>query len=81
MDTDILTMAALVAAYVGVAKLLGMPPKYSSLLALGVAAVIVLVPEGVQEKIVLISTIGLTATGAYEYAKNIKSDKGGGNTP
>lgn len=73
MQTDILTLAALVAAFVGVAKLLGMPVKYSSILALGIAAVFVLVPDVVREKIILISTIGLTATGAYEYAKNVKN--------
>lgn len=81
MENDILTQAALVAAYVGVAKLMGMPAKWSSILALGIAAVFVLVPEPVSDKIVLISTIGLTATGAYEYAKNVKNAKtgGGGN--
>lgn len=78
MELDILTLAALVAAYVGVAKLLGMPAKYSSLLALGIAAVIVLVPDGFREKIVIISTIALTATGAYEYGKNLKPGKGSG---
>lgn len=80
MEMDILTLAALVAAYVGVAKLLGMPVKYSSILALVIAAIFVLVPDVWREKIIIISTIGLTATGAYEYAKNTKSDKGGGGT-
>lgn len=79
MDMDILTLAALVAAYVGVAKLLGMAAKYSSILALVIAAILVLVPEQAREKIVLISTIALTATGAYEYGKKMKIDKGDDN--
>jgi hypothetical protein len=70
MEIDILTLAALVAAYVGVAKLLGMPVKYSSILALLIAAVFVLVPDVIRDKIVTISTVGLTAAGTYQYAKN-----------
>ncbi|MEI7027169.1 hypothetical protein [Paenibacillus sp. y28] len=73
MDNDILTLAALVAAFVGVAKLLGMPVKYSSILALALAAVLVLVPNDVQAEIITISTVGLTATGAYQYAKTKQS--------
>lgn len=70
MENDILTLAALVAAFVGVAKAYGIKPKHSSLIAIGVAALIVLVPGVVREKIILISTIGLTASGAYSYTKN-----------
>lgn len=75
MDNDILTLAALVASFVGVAKLLGMPVRFSSILALGIAAVLVLVPSAVREQIVTISTIGLTATGAYQYAKSKGEEK------
>lgn len=67
---DILSLAALVAAFVGVAKAYGVNPKHSSVIALAVAAVIVLVPAEVRDKIILISTIGLTASGAYSYVKN-----------
>ena len=70
IDNDILTLAALVAAYVGVAKGFGLPTKYSSLLALATAAVFVLVPDQVQQTIITISIIGLTASGAYNYTKN-----------
>lgn len=74
MELDILATAALVAAFVGVGKSYGINPKHSSIIALVIAAVIVLVPDGVREKIILISTIGLTASGAYSYTKN----RGGG---
>jgi len=76
VEQDILTLAALVAAFVGVAKGYGVPAKHSSVIALIVAAVIVLVPAEVRDKIILISTIGLTASGAYSYVKN--RDGGGG---
>ncbi|MFH5187094.1 hypothetical protein ACHHV8_33430 [Paenibacillus sp. TAB 01] len=70
METDMLSLAALITAFVGVAKSLGMSTKFSSLLALAIAAVLVLVPTEIQSKIVAISTIGLTATGAYQLSKN-----------
>lgn len=71
METDILTLSALVAAYVGVFKGFKiLPTKYMPLVALGVAAVFVLVPAVMQGKLVLISTIGLGAAGVYSMAKN-----------
>lgn len=75
MENDILTLAALVAAFVGVTKAYGVPSKHSSLIAIVVAAIFVLVPPAVQEKIIVISTIGLTASGAYSYVKNREVDK------
>jgi predicted metal-binding membrane protein len=66
---DILTLAALVAAYVGVAKGFGLPAKWTHLVAIGVAAVFVLLPDAAQEKLALISVVGLTASGAYNYVK------------
>lgn len=75
MSQDILTLAALVAAFVGVAKGYGMSPKHSSALALVVAAVFVLVPSAVRETIITIATIGLTASGAYSYVKTKESGK------
>ena len=71
MDNDILNLAALVAAYVGVFKGFKiLPNKYMPLVALGVAAVFVLVPDMIQVKLIVISTIGLTAAGVYNMAKN-----------
>jgi predicted metal-binding membrane protein len=68
---DILTLSALVAAYVGVFKGFKLiPTKYLPLVALGVAAVFVLAPAFIQDKLILISTIGLTAAGVYNMTKN-----------
>jgi len=67
--TDILSMAALVAAFVGVAKGYKLPEKHTHALALAVATVFVLVPEVIQGNLILISVIGLTASGAYNYTK------------
>lgn len=72
---DILTLAALVAAYVGVAKGFGLGEKYTHVVALIVAAIFVLVPDYIQTELITISVIGLTASGAYQYAK---TRKGGG---
>jgi choline-glycine betaine transporter len=69
MNQDILTLAALVAAFVGVAKGYGLPAKHNSLLAIVVAAVFVLVPDQVRIAIITIATVGLTASGAYSYTK------------
>lgn len=69
MENDILTIAALVAAYVGVVKGFGINEKYTHLVALIVAAAFVLVPDSVQSVIMKISVIGLTASGAYQYVK------------
>jgi hypothetical protein len=70
MDTNnILELAALVASFVGVAKRYGLRNQHSPLLALIIATVFVLVPDEIQEKIVMISVIGLTASGAYHYTK------------
>ena len=69
-----MTLAALVAAYVGVVKGFGISRKWTHLVALAVAAVFVLVPDVVREKAVLISVIGLTASGAYQYVKNRESE-------
>lgn len=69
MEEQILQLAALVAAYVGVVKGFGLQEKWTHLAALIVAAVFVLVPEPIREKVVLISIVGLTASGAYQYVK------------
>ena len=67
--TDILSLAAVVAAYVGVVKAYGVDPKHSHVIALAIAAVFVLVPEFIQQKLLAISIVGLTASGAYNYIK------------
>jgi predicted metal-binding membrane protein len=77
MANDVLTLAALVAAYVGVVKTFGLPKKYTHLVALGVAAVFVMIPEAAQDKLALISVIGLTASGAYNYTKKADKDAEG----
>jgi len=85
MTNDILTLAALVAAIVGVIKAFGAGTKYEAtvgklapVFALFIAAVFVLVPDEIQSKVTLICVIGLTASGAYHYTKN--STGGGGGT-
>ncbi|TFE30847.1 hypothetical protein [Cohnella luojiensis] len=69
MENEILQLAALVAAYVGVCKGFGLKDKWTHPAALLVAAIFVLVPNAVQDKITLISIVGLTASGAYQYVK------------
>lgn len=69
MENDILTLAALVAAYVGVARGFGIGEKWTHLVALVFAAVFVLVPVEAREAVTKISVIGLTASGAYQYVK------------
>lgn len=70
MENDILTVAAIVAAYVTVIKGFKLlHNKYLPLVALAIAAVFVLVPAGVQEKLIVISTIGLSAAGVYELSR------------
>jgi hypothetical protein len=45
MSNETLALATLVAAYVGVAKSLGLKTKWTNLAAVGIAAVFVLVPD------------------------------------
>jgi hypothetical protein len=71
MDVEILTLSAITTAYVGVAKgFKVIPNRYLPLVALGVAAVFVLVPDAAQTKLAVISTVGLGAVGLYTMAKN-----------
>lgn len=76
IENDILTLAALVAAFVGVVKGLGLASKYSPAAALVISAIFVLVPPLFQAKLITISIIGLTASGAYHYTKNRKDGSG-----
>lgn len=70
MDENfILQAAALVAAYVGVAKAFGLTERWTHPTALVVASVFVLVPDAIRAQLTTISVIGLTASGAYQYLK------------
>ncbi|TVX91915.1 MULTISPECIES: hypothetical protein [Paenibacillus] len=76
MSNDIMALAALVAAYVGVARGFGLKDKWTHVAAVFVAAVFILVPESIQQKLILISVVGLSATGAYQFSKK----KGGSDS-
>jgi predicted metal-binding membrane protein len=66
----IITISAIVASYVTVFKSFELvDTKFLPLVALAIAAVFVLVPNVVYEKLVLISTIGLGAAGVYQMTK------------
>jgi hypothetical protein len=73
LTTEVLSLAAIVTAYVGVAKGYGIPAKHNHVIAIGLAALFVLAPDSVKTALVTISLVGLTASGAYHYAK--KADK------
>ena len=75
MENEVLQIAALVAAYVGVIKGLGLPDRFAPLAALLVSSVFVFAPDAVQDKIALVSIIGLTASGAYQYVKKQSGGK------
>lgn len=74
ITSDVLQLAAVVAAVVGILKGYNIDPKHNHVIALFVAAVFVLVPTVVQEKMILIAVVGLTASGAYHYTKSKKDD-------
>lgn len=69
ISNDVLTLAALVAAYVGVARGFGLSDRWVNIAAVLIAAVFVLVPSWLQSYLIQISVIGLSATGAYQFAK------------
>jgi len=66
---DIATLGTIVAALVGVAKGLGLPVKFAPVVAMGLAAVFVFLPEVVRQGVMMTAVIGLIATGAYSYVK------------
>jgi predicted metal-binding membrane protein len=67
----IITVSAIVASYVTVFKSFNLVDnKFLPLVALAIAAIFVLVPQVVYEKLILISTIGLGAAGVYQMTKN-----------
>jgi predicted metal-binding membrane protein len=71
MDNEmIITVSAIVASYVTVFKSFNLVDnKFLPLVALAIAALFVLVPRELYEKLVLISTIGLGAAGVYQMTK------------
>lgn len=73
--TDVLSLAALVAAYVGVARGFGLTDKWTHLAAVLIAAVFILVPDPIQQTLITISVVGLTASGAYQYTKKRSDTK------
>lgn len=74
LTTEILALAAVVTAFVGVSKGYGIKKRDTHAIALIIAAIFVLVPANVQAALVTISLVGLTASGAYKYGKG-KADE------
>lgn len=62
-------LAPIVAAIVGIAKEFKVPAKYNHLISLLIAAIFVLSPESLRMSLVLISVIGLSASGIYHFSK------------
>lgn len=73
-EDQVLQLAALVAAYVGVGRAFGLSERWTHPTALLVASAFVLVPSVVQDKLTLISIVGLTASGAYQFVKKRGTD-------
>jgi predicted metal-binding membrane protein len=71
MDNEmVITISAIVAAYVTVFKSFNLvDSKFLPLVSLAIAALFVLVPREVYDRMVLISTIGLGAAGVYHMTK------------
>ncbi len=69
-------LAPIVAAYVGIAKEWNVPSKYNHPISLLIAAVFVLVPASVQKSLVIISVVGLTASGLYHFTKKRENGNG-----
>lgn len=72
MTEQILMLAAIVASYVGVFKAYGLSSKHNHIIGLVIAAIFLVVPSNVQQLLVTISLVGLTASGAYQYSKGQK---------
>ncbi|GAA3410334.1 hypothetical protein ACFFNY_21975 [Paenibacillus hodogayensis] len=74
LTNEVLMLAAVVTAYVGILKAYGVPSKHNHLFCLAIAAIFVLVPDKIQQTLLTVSLVGLTASGAYHYAKG-QTDK------
>ncbi|MGE7828953.1 hypothetical protein [Paenibacillus sp. NPDC093718] len=75
LTNEVLMLAAVVTSYVGVIKGYGVNKKHNHLIALLIAAIFVLVPTNIKEILTLVSVIGLTASGAYNFSTTSKTDK------
>lgn len=74
ISNDVLTLAALVAAYVGVIRGFGLGDRWIHPTAVLIAAVFVFIPPWWQDKLIQISVIGLSATGAYQFTKKKENE-------
>ncbi|BBI31465.1 hypothetical protein [Cohnella abietis] len=69
LPDDVVMLAPIVAAYVGIAKEFRVPSQYNHLISLMIATVFVLVPSATQQVLTTISIIGLTSSGLYHFTK------------
>lgn len=69
-NDEILSLSAIVAAYIGMGKMLGLPSKYAPVAALVVAAGFVLMPVEWRSAATAISVVGLGASGLYQHSKS-----------
>jgi len=74
MTSEILMLAAVVTSFVGIFKAYGIPSKHNHVICLVIAAIFVVVPDSIQQTLLTISLVGLTASGAYQYAKTPNKD-------
>ncbi|WP_201009037.1 hypothetical protein [Paenibacillus glycanilyticus] len=69
-NDEILSLSAIVAAYIGMGKMLGIPAKFAPVAALVVAAGFVLAPDSWRDAATAISVVGLGASGLYQHSKS-----------
>ena len=69
LTDQVIMLAPIVAAYVGIAKEFRVPSQYYHFISLLNATAFVLVPLPVQQTLTTISIIGLTASGLYHFTK------------
>ncbi|MCD9020516.1 hypothetical protein [Cohnella silvisoli] len=69
LSDEVVMLAPIVAAYVGIAKEFRIPSQYYHLISLIIAAAFVLLPQPIQQTVTTISIIGLTASGLYHFTK------------
>ncbi|WP_256758708.1 hypothetical protein [Cohnella sp. WQ 127256] len=77
LTDEVVMLAPIVAAYVGIAKEFRVPSQYYHLISLVIAAIFVLVPSSVQQTLSTISIIGLTASGVYHFTKKREEQPNG----
>ena len=77
LTDEVVLLAPIVAAYVGIAKEFRVPSRYYHLISLLIATIFVLVPSSVQQTLSTISIIGLTASGVYHFSKKREEQPNG----